>query len=190
MSLDLSINRANSLSALAATARPVSGASLAILPDAAKLIFRGRSVGIEKAGAAFGVSLPLEACRFSAQKSRTAFWLGPDEWMLQDTGANASTLMGDLEQALAEEPHSLVDVSHRSDAFAISGERSAYLLNHGCPLDLSLEAFPVGMCTRTIFTKATILLSRHDRDTFHLDLWRSFAPYVWELLDEARGEFA
>ena len=145
---------------------------------------------VKKAGEAFGLTLPLEACRFSAEKTRTAFWLGPDEWMLQDIDAEASVLMGDLERALGDEPHSLVDVSHRSDAFVISGERSAYLLNHGCPLDLSLEAFPVGMCTRTIFAKAAILLSRPDRHTFHLDLWRSYAPYVWELLDEARSEFA
>lgn len=188
--LDLSMNRANSLSALGSTARPVFAAGLAILPDAAKLIFRGRPAAVKKAGEAFGLTLPLEACRFSAEKTRTAFWLGPDEWMLQDIDAEASVLMGDLERALADEPHSLVDVSHRSDALAISGERSAYLLNHGCPLDLSLEAFPVGMCTRTIFAKAAILLSRPDRHTFHLDLWRSYAPYVWELLDEARSEFA
>lgn len=184
------MNRANSLSGLGTAARAVSGASLLILPDAAKLIFRGRPAGITKVGAAFGVPLPLEACRFTAEKRRTAFWLGPDEWMLQDIGANASVLMGDIQAALADEPHSLVDVSHRSDAFAVSGEHSAYLLNHGCPLDLSLEAFPVGMCTRTIFAKATILLSRPDRDAFHLDIWRSYVPYVWELLDEARGEFA
>jgi len=25
---------------------------------------------------------------------------------------------------------------------------------------------------------------------FHIDVWRSFAPYVWQLLDEVRGEFA
>ena len=46
------------------------------------------------------------------------------------------------------------------------------------------------MCTRTILYKATILLSRPRADTFHIDVWRSFAPYVWQLLDEARGELA
>ena len=57
-------------------------------------------------------------------------------------------------------PHAIVDVSHRSDAFALSGSSCEYLLNHGCPLDLSIDAFPVGMCTRTVFAKAAILLSQ------------------------------
>lgn len=134
--------------------------------------------------------LSLEPCRFVADQRRSAFWLGPDEWMLHAAGENAEALMNELERALAGESCSLVDVSHRSDAFAVSGRRSAYLLNHGCPLDLSFDAFPVGMCTRTIFAKAAVLLSRPEQDTFHIDVWRSFAPYVWELLDEARGEFA
>jgi len=38
--------------------------------------------------------------------------------------------------------------------------------------------------------KATIMLSRPAPETFHIDVWRSFAPYVWQLLDEVRGEFA
>jgi sarcosine oxidase subunit gamma len=63
-------------------------------------------------------------------------------------------------------------------------------LNHGCPLDLAESAFPVGMCTRTILGKAPILLSRPEPDVFHVDVWRSFAPYAWSLLDEARQEFA
>jgi sarcosine oxidase subunit gamma len=46
----------------------------------------------------------------------------------------------------------------------------------------------VGMCTRTIFGKATIMLSRPAAITFHIDVWRSFAPYVWQWLDEARNE--
>lgn len=46
------------------------------------------------------------------------------------------------------------------------------------------------MCTRTIYAKATIMLSRPASDIFHIDAWRSFAPYVWQLLDEARSELA
>jgi sarcosine oxidase, subunit gamma len=46
------------------------------------------------------------------------------------------------------------------------------------------------MCTRTISGKATIMLSRPAPELFHIDVWRSFACYVWQLLDEACGEFA
>ncbi|WP_456769724.1 sarcosine oxidase subunit gamma [Bradyrhizobium sp. USDA 3650] len=84
----------------------------------------------------------------------------------------------------------MVDVSHRSEVFAISGPRAEYVLNHACPLDLSETAFPVGACTRTVLAKATILLSRTAPETFHLDIWRSFAPYAWQLLDEVCTEFS
>lgn len=185
--LDVSVRRINSLAALQSTA-DISAARLAVLPDAVKLSFRGRQGSFQAAGDAFGISLPQTACRFSAMGNRAAYWLGPDEWLLQATGENAAAVLASMERALGGQSCSLVDVSHRSDAFALSGSMSAYVLNHGCPLDLSPTAFPVGMCTRTILGKATILLSRPDTETFHIDVWRSFAPYVWQLLDEARGE--
>jgi sarcosine oxidase subunit gamma len=187
---DLSLRRANSLSHLAQGARKVSEGNLAILPDAAKLIFRGRSLAVQAVGNAFGIVLPTEACRFVSSHQRTVYWLGPDEWMLHAVGESPAPLVASLEKAVAGHPHAIVDVSHRSDAFGLSGPRCEYLLNHGCPLDLSIDAFPVGMCTRTVFAKAAILLARPALEIFHIDVWRSFAPYVWQLLDEGRREFA
>lgn len=187
--LDVSGQRINALAPLQAAAH-ISAARLAVLPDAAKLSFRGRPSCRQAAGQAFGIALPQTACRFSSKGTRTAYWLGPDEWLLQGTGEQPAALYADMTGALAGQSCSLVDVSHRSDAFALSGPMSAYVLNHGCPLDLSREAFPVGMCTRTILGKATIMLSRPDDETFHIDVWRSFAPYAWQLLDEARQELA
>jgi sarcosine oxidase, subunit gamma len=187
--LDLSTPE-SALDRLARSARNIPAAMLARLPPAAKLVFRGRASAIEAAGRAFGIELPQIACRSAAIGARTAYWLGPDEWLLHDVGADPQTLFASMSAALAGQSHSLADVSHSSEAFAISGPNAAYVLNHGCPLDLSLEAFPIGMCTRTIVNKATIMLSRAEPEVFHVDVWRSFAPYVWQLLDEARGELA
>ena len=63
------------------------------------------------------------------------------------------------------------------------------MLNAGCPLDLDLAEFPVGMCTRTVFAKADIVLWRTRADAFHLEVWRSFAGYVAGLLAEIATEF-
>lgn len=183
------ITRVHSLDKLGrASARNV-GASLAILPDAAKFVFRGRAPSFASAGEAFGVDLPQTANRFNKTGKRKAYWLGPDEWLLEAPEESPDELFAELSSKLAAQSCSLVDVSHRSDALAISGPKSAYVLNHGCPLDLAESQFPVGMCARTILAKAPILLSRPERDTFHIDVWRSFAPYVWSLLDDARQEF-
>jgi len=63
------------------------------------------------------------------------------------------------------------------------------VLNTGCPLDLSLDEFPVGMCTRTIFGKSEIVLWRTSAAGFRVEVWRSFAAYVWRMLEEAGREF-
>lgn len=79
-------------------------------------------------------------------------------------------------------PFSLVDISHRNVAFHISGDGAAHLINVGCPLDLDLAAFPVGKCTRTIFERAEIVLMREADTAFHVEIWRSFAPYFLSVL--------
>lgn len=188
--LDHPMRRLHSLGNAPRAARVAMAATLEVLPDAAKISFRGRSSALEAASTAFGVQLPQNACSFASNGSRTVYWLGPDEWLLVAPGETPAQLFAQLTSATAAHSCSVVDVSHRSDAFALRGSRSSYILNHGCPLDLSIDSFPVGMCTRTIIGKAGVLLSRSAADTFDIDVFRSYAPYVWRLLDEARSELA
>jgi sarcosine oxidase subunit gamma len=54
---------------------------------------------------------------------------------------------------------------------------------------LDLSAFPVGMCTRTVFAKADIVLWRTTETVFHVEVWRSFAGYVTGLMSEIAAEF-
>ena len=56
----------------------------------------------------------------------------------------------------------------------------------GCALDLRADAFPPGMCTRPLFEKAGIILWRVNSHTYHVEIERSFAPYVWTMLIEMR----
>jgi sarcosine oxidase subunit gamma len=71
----------------------------------------------------------------------------------------------------------------------MSGSRAAEILSSGCPLDLDVTAFPIGMCTRTVFAKAEIVLWRTAGDTFRLEVWRSFTDYVARFLDEVVREY-
>ena len=50
--------------------------------------------------------------------------------------------------------------------------------------------FPVGMCTRTLFAKAEIVLWRTGENVFQIEVWRSFADYLWRYLVLAGAEFA
>jgi sarcosine oxidase subunit gamma len=116
---------------------------------------------------------------------RSALWLGPEEYLLLDTaGGTSSTLAAQLDHAIGDAPHSLVDVSHRQVALEITGPNASRLLNGACPLDLDIDAFPIDMCTRTVFAKAEIILWRRRSDAFHVEVWRSFADYVAGILIE------
>jgi sarcosine oxidase subunit gamma len=158
------------------------------LPAATRYSLRGGSDARSAAARAFGVELPTTPCRAATAGARAALWLGPDEHLLIAPDAESAAVAAELGAALAAIPHALVDISHRQVAFQLRGPQAPWLLAHGCPLDLDLAEFPVGMCTRTVFVKAEILLWRTAADAFRIEVWRSFADYVLALLDETALE--
>jgi len=188
--LDVSAMRQGPLDLLAGEASSGSGVELSLLPPRAKFVLRCRPGSAAAAGQAFGLTLPGEACRAAVSASRAALWLGPGEWLLLAAPEDAAAIVHQFSVALAGTPHSLVDVSHRGAAIAVTGAQAATLINHGCALDLAHAAFPLGMCTRTLFEKAEIVLWRTEEHTYHVEIERSSAPYVWLMLIEAREDLA
>ncbi|HSY08077.1 MAG TPA: sarcosine oxidase subunit gamma family protein [Steroidobacteraceae bacterium] len=164
-------------------------AELRLLPPATRFVLRGDAGAVRAAGAAIGIDIEQAPCRASQQGTRAALWLGPDEYLLLGAEAEARALAGVLAQALQGVPHALVDVSHRQTALEMLGPRAVEILSSGCPLDLDLMAFPVGMCTRTVFAKAEIVLWRSAPDALRIEVWRSFTDYVARLLGEAAREY-
>jgi len=155
------------------------------LPPATRYVLRGGTEVRAAAEAAFGVGVTPSACRALTRGERSALWLGPDEWLLIAPAAEGPALGAQLAAALAGLPHSLVDVSHRQCALRVAGAHASAVLSAGCPLDLDASAFPVGMCTRTMLAKAEVVLWRTDRETFRLEVWRSFVDYVSQFIAEA-----
>ena len=162
---------------------------LRTLAPATRFVLQGGPAARAAAGAAFGVPLPENPCRANASGSRAALWLGPDEQLLLGAVEDARFVAASLETALAGIAHSLVDVSQRQVALQLSGSRASEILSTGCPLDLEPGAFPPGMCTRTLFGKADIIVWRTGAAEYHLEVWRSFAGYILELLQEASQDF-
>ena len=179
--LELTLSRGVAIAAPAKSVRP--------LAPAFRLVLRGGADVMAAAGAVLGLILSTQACRAVVASERAALWLGPDEQLLILPEEEGPNLQGALVAALGDLRHSLVDVSHRQGGFEISGLHAAAMLNTGCPLDLDPFAFPIGMCARTVFGKAEILLWRTAPLTFRLEVWRSFAGYVTGLLAEAGLEF-
>jgi len=163
---------------------------LRVEPRASRFVFHGNAQARAAASAAWGVGFAEQACRAISAGERATLWLGPDEYLLLDSSGDANLAAATaIEQALGELPHALVDVSHRQIALRLSGPHAAEILSGACPLDLGIEEFPVGACTRTIFAKADIVLWRRAPDTFHIEVWRSFAAYLTGLAREIAVEF-
>ncbi len=157
-----------------------AGVSIKVAAPAYRLSLRVKADAVSALSQALDISLPQTPKTSTSSGLRAALWLGPDEWLVIDQGE--SNLMDAC--ATVSAPHSATDVSHRNVAITVSGEGAEATLNAGCPQDLSLGAFPVGACSRTVFGKAEVVILRVADDTFRVECWRSFADYVFGLLDE------
>ena len=102
--------------------------------------------------------------------------LGPDEWMLRSKADMALPTAAGL-------PVAIIDISERSIGLVIEGPRAAELLMSGCPLDL--DSFAVGRATRTIYETVEVIIIRHDEDRFEVEVWRSFAAWLWTAMTTA-----
>ncbi len=175
------VDRSHPLASRAAATAECAVATLTTTPPSRRLSVRAAPEHAGAVGDALGVALPLEPCRSVRSEDRIALWLGPDEWLLlADELAALPVAMSDA---------SVVDVSHGFAGIRISGERAAWTINAFCALDLHEAAYPIGTCTRTLFGKAQIILWRRATNEFHIEVARSLASYVWDLLEEARHEF-
>jgi len=162
--------------------RPLAGdARFSLRLDAAT----AKAVGI---AAGFNLDIPFNS--WSGSRDRFVARLGPNEWLLVGPDSDAEVIAGQVQDALAEQFHVLVDIGHRNVAIEVSGRKAAEVLNSGCPLDLADSAFPAGTATRTLMGKAEILLMRlDDTPSYRVECWRSFASYVHEFLLDAAREF-
>ncbi len=161
-------------------------ARLVVAGPASRISLRGGEDALHALEGALELGLPTIPLTASGGDGRYAFWLGPDEWLVVDEhGDNLMARLQDVEAL-----HSAVDVSHRNAAIIIDGPGAADTLNAACPMDLQLEKFPVGKVARTVFGKAEVVLYRKAENTFRLECWRSFAPYVFGLLDQSAKDAA
>lgn len=155
-------------------------------PAATRVLLRGSPEALAAAAGALGLQDIERPCRAASRAGRAALWLGPDERLV--LGNEGDGLIELLERALAALPHSLVEISHALTAFEVAGPDADTVLNAGCPLDLDAAAFPVGMCTRTVFAKAQIVLWRTDLETFRVEVARSLGSYVSKIMALAASE--
>ena len=153
------------------------GVTLAVASPMTRLAVRGEA---HPANVALSFDFPTEPNRAASQDGRHALWLGPDEWLFLAAGENPDVPSG--------EGFTAVDVSHRNVAFHVEGARARETLEAGCPRDLRDASFPVGACARTLVGKAEVIVWREAEHKYHVEVWRSFAPYLWDFLKLAADD--
>jgi sarcosine oxidase subunit gamma len=157
--------------------------TLTAAAPASRIALRAPDLALEPLSRALGLTLPTAPKTSAASNGlrRRALWLGPDEWLVIDEdGADLAAAC-----AAARSLCAAVDVSHRNVAILVEGPGAAACLNAGCPQDLSLDAFAVGACSRTVLGKIEVVLLRTAESAFRVEVWRSFSDYAWDFLEEA-----
>ena len=147
--------------------------SISASADMARYSLRGRDAAV--LAAAIGRELPtgIGGCVNGIMQ------LGPDEFYALLPAGEALPL-GE------GQPVSVVDVSSRAVGIVVEGPGAAELIMSGCPLDLSKMA--PGRATRTIYETTEIIVLRESETRFRIDVWRSFATWLWASLAGAAAE--
>ncbi|GGB88431.1 sarcosine oxidase subunit gamma [Novosphingobium endophyticum] len=145
----------------------LEGATLSAAPEMGRYSLRARDPAA--LAALIGRELPdaIGACSGGIAR------LGPDEFyaLLPAQDALPSGEGG---------PVSIVDVSARAVGIVVEGAGAARAIMAGCPLDL--DRMQPGRATRTVFEGVEILLVRETETRFQIDVWRSFASWLWRSL--------
>jgi sarcosine oxidase subunit gamma len=132
-------------------------------------------VAVKKIG---GLGFPSKVGKTSLSSACDILCLGPDEWLVIAAPTEQTKLSKAFKKIKKDYVVSITEISHRNIGLSVMGPRAVRAINVGCSLDLSLQAFPIGKTTRTVFESASIVLTRRGEDAFSIECWRSFAPYL------------
>ena len=131
-----------------------------------------------------GFDLPISPFGVIKQSEYSAFWLGPNEWLILGDNAREK-----LAGSLTGCHHALISVGDGQQIITLSGARAADVLSKHCPLDLHNLNQSKPWCTRTVMAGIQIILRNQDASTYHVHTGRSLSDYTWRVLEDAALEF-
>ena len=134
------------------------------------------------------IALPQTPCTFVASGARTAYWLGPDEWLIATPAGEETALEAQLQDGLAGLRFAATDVTGACVGFDLAGAHARETLQRASPCDFHPRAFPPGRCLQTTFAKATALIAAHAEESFRLVVRASYADYARRWLADATAE--
>ncbi|WP_424929298.1 sarcosine oxidase subunit gamma [Amaricoccus tamworthensis] len=159
---------------------------LRLLPEPARMALRADPAHGNALSGALRLDLPTKIGGRANNDGLEVLCLGPDEWVVHTDAEGMAAVQAAFAKIYGEVPHSLVDISDRDIAIELRGVEAETLLSTGCPIDLS--RIRPGHGKRTLFDSVQVVLLRDGEDLFRMEVWRSFLPHVWGLLNTANRE--
>lgn len=148
------------------------------------------SAAAHRIGRALGAPLPRRCGDTATSGRHTLLWLGPDEWLVLSSRADAGTVTAQVRQALDGAPGSVVDVSANRTTLELSGPSAREVLEKGCPMDLHPRVFGPGHAVSTTVGPIPVLLwQTDDAPAYRLLPRSSFADYLARWLIDAMSEY-
>jgi len=135
---------------------------------------------------AVGTNLPIQPCTFVTNKSLFIYWISPDEWLITCERSEMEQLQHSLKSALAGIHSQVVDNSGGFTTVILQGANATDVLQHCTIYDL--HHLSNNKVVGTTFGKMSLFLSRHG-DGYKLIFRRSFADYIWPLLERSAAPY-
>lgn len=150
------------------------------------LVLRGKAddtAFMQAVARVLGQPLPTRPMAALSTARGVLLWLSPDEWLLVCKRSERTALLQALGAALGDVFAQVVDNSGGLTTLRLAGPDHLLLLRHLGPYDF--ESLEPGRCVSSVFSKATVTVVRSDGAGVLLVLRRSFADYLWRLIERS-----
>ncbi len=137
---------------------------------------------VEAVASVLACALPTEPKGMVYAQEAAVCWQSPDEWTLICAYGVKDRLLSQLQLALKGVHAQVVDNSGGLMMLRIHGSDAATVLRHLSPYPiLNIQK---GRCVQTIGKKTPFLICCIDQGDYALIFRRSFAEYLWKILDK------
>lgn len=157
---------------------------LHILPD--------NTQGLAAAASVLGTDLPLEPRTSTTSEHTTCLWFSVDQWLVTCERSRTAALTQSLSKALEGHFACATDVSDMRAVIRLSGDSVRQTLMKCVSIDILSEAIQPGYVRRVNFGEiaAALHMVSKEPDSFALYVFRSYASYALDWLEEAARESA
>lgn len=114
--------------------------------------------------------------------------IAPGRYLLETDKERQTELHEKLQGQLPQTLGTVTDLSCARTCFTVSGHGAAAVMAKGLPLDLHLEAFPVGKVLQSAIHEIAVVVRRTQADQFDVFVYKSFADSLLHWLHQAAGQ--